>query len=787
MAFKLKTRTKFPALVRALSPITLVKNGLEFIFGLDISALRQTLDLIYQQIGVTSNPVFYAVDYGVKTDGNVYTAQFQAALDAVKAAGGGRLIIPRGGFYTGPVTYTTTGSPFAAGVQIEGQGQEVSIIRLQGNNAYLFTQDCTNPSSFQSGITFKKFQIVANGTNAGGISIHQAAYANFEDMRILATASGVSCTAAGDPTGSFFLTFNRCRFDNCASTAGCFGLDIYPSGTASEISQVRIENCQFESCGVVGAAVTPPTSGAMRWRGLTCQIVNTAFTTNNNVALYVAKPSAGGASAVGLTINGCDFENTNSTVLPHIYVDAGIRGMSLDNCEFLNNDSFICRGGLWFETTAGVVGNVMVGSSGATRVRATTGNNNYIAFKQSGTAANWMGETCRVRNINYVTFDGTGQTRFSGLWQFDLIPGQCKLTVSALGTVLLAPVGVGNTMPIKLKAAGEWVAYQVPSGGISAAGLTGLTANTQYYFYLSNFSASSAPVVGTILLSATVPTMDASSGYQVSSSQPEILFLGSFISDASGNIATNSIGYSVFPNNAYTGQFPATLTNDNALPGNVGEFVSSLAPNGAATVTMTIATPAVVTWASNPYTGTRNSTAPIVFTTTGALPTGVTAGTTYWVIGSSISGNTFQIATSIANALAGTAVATTGTQSGTHTGTPQTTLTTTTAVSIAAISLPAGDWDLDGIVSFLPANTTSVTAFNGSFSIALNTLDVTPGRVVGPPMGTVVYGGATGVHIAMPHYRFSLSATTTIYLTGYSAFTVAGNVSFGMIRARRAR
>lgn len=79
----------------------------------------------------------------------------------------------------------------------------------------------------------------------------------------------------------------------------------------------------------------------------------------------------------------------------------------------------------------------------------------------------------------------------------------------------------------------------------------------------------------------------------------------------------------------------------------------------ALTVTMTIANPCVVTSLDIP-TGT-----PVVFTTTGALPTGITAGTTYyWIRVSATTGN---IATSFANAQAGTTVTTTGSQSGVHT------------------------------------------------------------------------------------------------------------------------
>jgi hypothetical protein len=104
----------------------------------------------------------------------------------------------------------------------------------------------------------------------------------------------------------------------------------------------------------------------------------------------------------------------------------------------------------------------------------------------------------------------------------------------------------------------------------------------------------------------------------------------------------------------------------------------------SSTITVTIASPAVVTWGTTiPFglTGTAGAAA-INFTNSGgALPTGIVAGTNYYVILSSISGNTFQIATSADNAIAGTAINTSGSQSGTHTGIPAAILATGTVSS----------------------------------------------------------------------------------------------------------
>jgi hypothetical protein len=81
-----------------------------------------------------------------------------------------------------------------------------------------------------------------------------------------------------------------------------------------------------------------------------------------------------------------------------------------------------------------------------------------------------------------------------------------------------------------------------------------------------------------------------------------------------------------------------------------------------ATVTMTIATPCVVTWTSHGLaTGTS-----VTFTTSGALPTGLSANTPYYI--TVVDANTFKLSTSLANLAAGTFVSTSGSQSGTHTG-----------------------------------------------------------------------------------------------------------------------
>lgn len=91
----------------------------------------------------------------------------------------------------------------------------------------------------------------------------------------------------------------------------------------------------------------------------------------------------------------------------------------------------------------------------------------------------------------------------------------------------------------------------------------------------------------------------------------------------------------------------------------LGDTVIYVSPSS--TFTVTVVSPAVVTWTNH---GLSNGTA-VTFTTTGALPTGLSTGTVYYVRDKTAS--TFRLALKVG----GTAIATSGTQSGTHTATAQ--------------------------------------------------------------------------------------------------------------------
>ena len=92
------------------------------------------------------------------------------------------------------------------------------------------------------------------------------------------------------------------------------------------------------------------------------------------------------------------------------------------------------------------------------------------------------------------------------------------------------------------------------------------------------------------------------------------------------------------------------------------KYIVDLPPHDSslsATVTISIATPAVVSWTGHPLAINQAFT----LATTGALPTGITAGVTYYVSSASFGASSFQFSATPG----GASINTSGTQSGTQT------------------------------------------------------------------------------------------------------------------------
>lgn len=134
------------------------------------------------------------------------------------------------------------------------------------------------------------------------------------------------------------------------------------------------------------------------------------------------------------------------------------------------------------------------------------------------------------------------------------------------------------------------------------------------------------------------------------------------------------------PQSAVNKAYADALAFNGAGPASTSSFglvkISTASGTLLATPTITIAAPAVVTSATHGLIAGDM----VKFGTSGALPTGIVAGTTYFVV-ATVTTNTF----SISATSGGTAITTTGSQSGTHTLTK----ITPTAISDTDTRIPS--------------------------------------------------------------------------------------------------
>jgi len=112
-------------------------------------------------------------------------------------------------------------------------------------------------------------------------------------------------------------------------------------------------------------------------------------------------------------------------------------------------------------------------------------------------------------------------------------------------------------------------------------------------------------------------------------------------------------------------------------------------------------------------------------------------------------------------------------------------VTTATSTEVTHIDLTAGDWDVNGSVSYIPANTTVCSSMFGTVytSVSISSTVYRGSMTANSFTGN----GSATPGVICPTRRFSLSAPATIYLVAYSDFTTSTNAAFGFINARRVR
>ena len=112
-------------------------------------------------------------------------------------------------------------------------------------------------------------------------------------------------------------------------------------------------------------------------------------------------------------------------------------------------------------------------------------------------------------------------------------------------------------------------------------------------------------------------------------------------------------------------------------------------------------------------------------------------------------------------------------------------VTTGTIFNLTTISLTAGDWDVEGSLGFINAGTTVST----SCDAWINNVSITLPAIGdgGVYVGATAPGAGAITQVSTGSKRYSLAATTTIYLSGLIVFSISTCTSYGIIRARRVR
>ena len=89
--------------VKSFCVVSLTVLGLLSAFGETVALKGLPFKIPEYQVPDVVNRDFNIADFGAKTDGTKCTASISRAVEACSAAGGGRVVVPKGVFFTGAV------------------------------------------------------------------------------------------------------------------------------------------------------------------------------------------------------------------------------------------------------------------------------------------------------------------------------------------------------------------------------------------------------------------------------------------------------------------------------------------------------------------------------------------------------------------------------------------------------------------------------------------------------------------------------------------------------------
>lgn len=415
---------------------------------------------------------------------------------------------------------------FGPGVKITGAGMGSTFFDNRVANGPLFDIDSASHGGTYSanmGSVLSHFQIktTTSPANSSGIRVLNGYQIAIDHVVIKGmTLDGIELkNGAYADDGWNMVSITHCWIDTCAR----WGVKADGIPTRNEGSYTYMRHVFFQTCGTSDGGVTPPTSGAMIWKGQALTMEQVAAANGcQNVSFYFK-----GESGLGQTVDmrNCTSENTFGwgVYCDGIDVFKGRQNQLYNStiydcavqCEFTGASNTV-RQVDWDGGAVRVAGLNMAGSVTGTvltitSINAVTGQKivvgskiygagvtagTYVtslgtgtggigtynlnvgsaatgaitikgrpttAFKISG--ANAVLDTCRVKNIAWENFDFPDQVRFSG-WQFDSVLNECELAVLSTTSVVLRPklpTPGGNKTPHRLAGGSLTSAGGVPS------------------------------------------------------------------------------------------------------------------------------------------------------------------------------------------------------------------------------------------------------------------------------------------------------------------------------------
>ncbi len=341
-------------------------------------------------------------DYGVIGDGIADdTLSIQNTINTAYSAGE-KVYIPSGRY---KIT-STLNLPFDTslglnkGNYIYGDGILRTTLFASAPNVTIFKLAQPLAYKFQYGAEFSDMSLSGSGlTSTVGISTQALYSVNFNNIDISGCTNGlqlINTRVPGDSDACNCVSINNSRIhDN-----DYWGIQLVLSAGNNETSFISLKNTQTTGNGTSTGAI----GGGMYWRGQMLQFDNCAFAGNHNRGLYIEGGAGLGSNITG---NNLCFENNDGMGI-QCY---GGTNMEFHNLQLYNNDSFKAQYGIYLNGSSSLVSNIKVHSA---KVRATAGNNPYIAFCATGANCATNSIVVDDKQVRWDNFGYTGQTKYSG-------------------------------------------------------------------------------------------------------------------------------------------------------------------------------------------------------------------------------------------------------------------------------------------------------------------------------------------------------------------------------------